>query len=212
MTVNDKLIRHQDKIVPWVTGWTGEQVHAPLTVAKAGQTLTSTTLRLGYEDGNENRERSGILWMREGVMRGGEPRLAHVSTYRQRSAMARRLCQVCGEKTTDDPMRWLVPRKLLMQRDGETTTPSAPTCATCIPIALALCPHLKVNDWVIGRVVEYQAWGVLGEGVFLDKDGQVQRVNNLSYRYGMTHPFIAPAAFLAKQQVVVWTKFTLEEN
>jgi hypothetical protein len=203
-SVQSKLIRHDGKVVPWVARWSDEVVQSTVQVS-----LRDRELWVSYKDGNESREASGILWVREGIKRGGEPQFAQVSTYRQRSAMARRLCQVCGQATTEEPMRWLVPRVLLLDRGGETVTASAPTCELCIKISLGLCPHLKLGDWVIGRVLEYQAWGVLGEGVYL-KDGKVGRLPNLSYRYGMKHPLIAPTAMIAKQQLVVWNKFTLE--
>lgn len=199
-----RLLRHEGKVVPWITRWTGEEVNAQIEVQSVGGKL-----RVGYKDGNESREASGILWQREGITRGGQPQFAQVSTYRQRSAMARRLCQVCGQQTVDDPIEWLVPRQLLKDKDGVTVTQSAPTCQDCMKVSLSLCPHLKRGDWVIGRVSEYEAWGVWGEGIFM-QDGKLRRANNLSFRYGMRNPLIEPTAFVAKQQLVAWTKFTLD--
>lgn len=198
--------------VPWVTRWSGEVIEESLTISLHPE---RREIMVGYRNGNENREPSGILWQREGITRGGEPQWAQVSTYRQRASMTRRKCQVCGRKIESRVIRWLIPKRLLeTTEDGETLTTSPPTCDSCIPLALELCPFLKKSgEWVILRVLEYEAWGVLGEAVAYDKEKHAtQRLRGAMIKYDKEYPRISPGAVIAKQQVAQLTKFSEEKS
>jgi hypothetical protein len=200
------LIQHEGHPVPWVTRWTGEAHFERLNLSLD----RSNRLTVGYADGNEDRDRHGVLWQREKIKRSGVPQWAEVSTYRQRAAMRHRKCQVCGNKIPEQVIRWLIPKKLLETTpDGRTVTMSAPTCAGCIPVALDLCPHLKAGDWVIANVLEYREWGVWGEAVLWNGE-EYKHEKNIMYEYMHEYEFLSSSAVIAKQLVVELTKFTLE--
>lgn len=194
------LLSYRGVVVPWVTRWTDEQPNTPLKVS-----MTPDGLLLHYEDGKENRESNGILWIREGIMRGGEPQFSQVSTYRQRACMVRCRCQVCGKPITDEVIPWLFAPGQLQENDGKTLTMNPPTCSDCVPIARELCPHLKRVDVIQAQVLEYRAWGVSAE--LMTNDGR--RHNHQMISYDKEYPNLSKTAVVAKQQVVELTKFTL---
>src|SRR5438445_6042211 len=151
--------------VPWVTRWTGEVPAG----AQVDVVLEQGEPVVRYADGIEFRDDHGVLWQREGIRRGGEPQFAQVSAYRQRAAMRGGKCQVCGQRITDRPIRWLMdPVQLTHLRDGTALTFSPPTCTGCVDVALDACPHLRNNDRLILSVLEYRIWGVWGDMVRLD--------------------------------------------
>lgn len=211
--------------VPWIARWTGEIADQSIKVSRS----RDIPLMVGYEDGNENREASGILWMREGIGRRGEPEFGQVSAYRQRLAMTRRRCQVCGEKIQDEVIRWLVPNRLLhVLPDGRAITISAPTCSECIPLAMELCPFLKTAEVTTLRVLDYEVWGVMGDVVVLkdragntvdpgdDVGSRPAFARQMLIEYGRESEYAAKSIFmsavLAKQQVVHLTKFVKEKS
>lgn len=209
-TVKD-LVTWKGKPVPWITRWTGEIIDDDDRVLRpflnpAGQ------LQLNYVTDPENQEReaNGILWQREGVSRGGEPEFSQVSTYRQRAAMRKRLCQVCGEKITSPVIQWLMaPGQLDVTQQGEAVTMNAPTCDECVEIALAKCPHLIKAGHFIVKVIEYELWGVYGEVVLWDGGSKISHQNNwnVSYDPAQLPEQLSFSAVMAKQQVVKFTKF-----
>lgn len=218
------LSQWKDHPVPWVARWTGQKVEEALSIS-----LTREGVHIGYKNGRENRESSGVLWLREGLNRSGEPEFGQVSAYRQRLSMTRRRCQVCGEHIQEDVIRWLMGRKQFdISPAGEPLTVSPPTCSECIPLALELCPFLKGNETMILKVLEYEPWGVHGDAVVMrDPDGKPVDVRqgfdeemrpswtrSLRIQYGRAAEYaergIYMPAILAKQQVVRLTKFTEE--
>lgn len=206
VTPASALPQWEGRPVPWITRWTGQLIPAPVGVDMVGGRL-----HLSYRDGNETRERSGVLWLREGLNRSGRPEFSQVSTYRQRACMTRRKCQVCGNKIDDRPIRWLMPRVAMGDlEEGVVHTISAPTCAACIPLALELCPHLRAEDWVILKVADYEIYGVYGDAVIWNAEaGGVQEIKGVMLPYaGMPNP----GAVVAKQQVAEITKFVVEET
>ena len=202
------LLRWEGQIVPWVTRWTGEVIREPVQVE-----IRNGSPWIFYADGQGNRDAFGVLWQREGETRGGEPEFSQVSCYRQRTSMLSKLCQVCGCKidVSKGYIDWLVPKTLLINTYGDLTTTSPPTCARCIKIALAACPHLKANDWAMARVAAYTVWGVHGDIITRSKNG-VRRQEGRAYKYGRTKPITPPTAVLAKQQIVVWQRYDLIED
>lgn len=187
--------------VPWITRWSNEVVRQ-----EVGVRLTKEGLRAAYKDGNNEYERGNILWQREGVTRGGVPQYAQVSTPRQRAAMRKRLCQVCGTKIPEGPIRWLLAPEVL--HDGDKTM-SAPTCDDCIPIALDLCPHLKKGDHVIAVVEEYELWAAYGNILFVDEEDTVRQAGQVTLPYDQ--PYEPTLSMIAQQEVARFTKFHMEE-
>lgn len=209
-TDKSTLPQWEGHVVPWVARWTGEVNNDALTVSMHVQ---SQQLALSYKDAREIHDEFGILWKREGLGRTGEPEFAQYNTFRQRSCMHYRRCQVCGSKITDRVITWLMPKQALRFVDeGICITDSPPTCASCIPVAQELCPHLKdPQNSVILRVLEYRLWGVQGDGVLRDGNGNTQRVNGVIMEYGHPLPQFPTTAIAAKRQIVQLTKFTAQE-
>lgn len=192
--------------VPWVTRWTGE---IPVNRLRADVYRVPGGLRLSYPDNIGFRDKHGVLWQHEGIRRGGEPQFAQVSAHRQRTSMTKRICQVCGNKITDRPIRWLMaPNQLTPADDGTALTMSPPTCSDCVEVALKACPHLRTHDRLILNVLEYEVWGVWGDVVRV-QDGRLQRARRVNISYDDR---VDLGAVLAKQQVVQLTKFTIEAN
>lgn len=204
-TAPTALPQHQGRPVPWITRWSGEVNGDPLSVGFTAE----GQLHLYYADGREDRDRHGVLWKREGLGRTGEPQFAEVNTYRQRASMTRRLCQMCGSKIEDRPMRWLMDRSQLVQEAGLTLTVSPPTCAACVPLALELCPHLRTHDAVVLKVLEYQVWGVYAQPAAVDREsGQGRRLPKRFFPYDGKRR----TGLLSYQQVAELTKFVIEEE
>jgi hypothetical protein len=216
-TPTSALPQWNGRPVPWITRWTGEVSSESLQVS-----IDREGVHLNYPDGNEDRDEFGVLWKREGIGRGGEPQYSQVNTYRQRLAMRRRRCQVCGSRIDERPIRWLMSERQLLLADGadpylglpgdyDASTISAPTCSACIPLAMELCPHLRNNPWVILKVLEYEPWGVYGEAVKLDReDGRGRDLRGVYVPY--EDPPIELSAVVAFQLVVQFTKFVIEEE
>lgn len=220
------LPQYLGRPVPWVIRWSNEQVRDMPEVAQVGSDLAFI-----YQDRNENRDRTGVLWQREGITRGGEPQWRNVSTYRQRASMLKCLCQVCGKKIDNRPIRWLMALgdgtldglvtpdpgnewNVLPVAPGEsdeTITMQPPTCDGCIELALELCPHLKRNGWQILKVLEYEPWGAFGEIILQTEHGVgvMQTFAGYDRNYG---PEFAWTGVLAKQAVVRLTKYVVEET
>lgn len=225
-TQTDKstLIQFNGFPVPWVTRWTGQ---VPLNT---GERLTIGQDREGffveYQSGANNRDQHGFLWQREGLNRTGEPEYSQVSTYRQRTCMTRRRCQVCGSHIESDVINWLLSKAQLEHYDSEVVTMSPPTCDGCIPIALDLCPHLKKGYGVLVKVLDYEPWGISGEGFVLDEAQGVQRANNILVPYDgrqaaqvnntmalrYSDKAFVPRAVIAKQMVVRFNKYVIQES
>lgn len=186
--------------VPWVARWSNEVIREPYGIMR-----TRDGTMFGYHDGNEFRDGRGILWQREGLNRGGEPKFAQVNTYRQRASMRKCLCQVCGKKIDERPIRWLMPLEGVQWKDDEALTVSAPTCSDCIDVALELCPHMKHSGHEILNVLEYSEWGVYGEAML--KTGQ--RIRPTFFGYDQDYgPNFSWELVFAKQIVVRLDKYT----
>lgn len=199
--------------VPYAARWTGEVNREPATV---GTDPSDGSLHVYYPDGREVRDHMGVLWMREGLTRTGEPEFGELSVHRQRACMMKRLCQVCGNKIDQPVIRWLLdPRQIVTSRDprlrGEdiTVTSSPPTCDECVEKSIKLCPAMS-RDRVIARVLEYKVWGVTGLYVSYDEEtGELKQTKN--WGVGAYHWPMKFSQIVAKQQVVAWTKFVMED-
>lgn len=156
-------------IVPYITAWsaeTGEAAASLDTVLRYER--VGDLARVSYSDEVEgvDRDRHGILWRRGPIARGkGTPRWAEVHGYRQRRAMDRRLCQVCGRPAdvNQDGLLWLLPVRDGVPPAEGLHTPNPPICRTCVPTSRARCPHLRGGGTYLLRAGEVTDWGVFGQ-------------------------------------------------
>jgi len=205
------LPSYKGKPVPWITRWSGETSKDRF---KYDIIRTSKGFSLVYPDGNETRE-GDLLWQREGLGRNGHPEFKNVSTYRQRAAMRKCLCQVCGKKILDRPIPWLVPvlDDSIEYVDADTPiTLQAPTCAECIDLALQLCPHLKTNGYRILKVLDYELWGVFGQVLAVQEGRPVKMQSAVSYDTAMYGEGFSLGQVLAQQEVAKLGKFVVEKE
>jgi hypothetical protein len=206
-TEPSKLPQWKGRPVPWVTRWSNEVIREPYTL----EMTREAALSLIYKDGKSEDRAYGALWQREGLMRGGDPLWKSVSTYRQRRAMTRCLCQVCGEKIDERPIRFLMPMDGIEMLDENTAlTIQAPTCESCIPLALSVCPHLKKFGYQILKVIDYEPWGVYGEVVWLGNDMKPQRMQTYVGFDMHNPPKFSLSQVLAKQLVIKLGKYVAE--
>lgn len=193
--------------VPWVARWSAQTSPNAYGV-KVVQKPDGYRLRIDYQDNNW-RDQHGVLWQQEGLVRGGEPQFGMVSTWRQRAAMVRRLCQVCGNKIEGPLTPWildLMETQMVEILDGFHLTATAPVCESCITLAQRLCPHLSTGGNKVYDVLEYEIWGVFGEVVTMAENGPKRFQANIGYREDYGEKF-SLGAVLAKQQVVKLIKF-----
>ncbi|REH18366.1 MULTISPECIES: hypothetical protein [unclassified Streptomyces] len=148
--------------VPYIAPWTGEIREQP----RLERRPLNRGGGIAYVDEHRLYDRhAGILWLRMGAVRGaGTPILAGVNSQRQRQAMDRQLCQVCGATTygrTDGTHLYL-----LAEREGGPITEgeqtaSPPIHEDCAVEALRDCPHLREGA-VAARVERPEPWGIAG--------------------------------------------------
>lgn len=211
MTDPSVLPQHKGHPVPWVTRWTGQTDPSSFRLA-----MVDGKPHIEYPDGLGIRDQHGVLWMRESLARTGTPEFSQMSTYRQRASMIKRLCQVCGTKIPDGPIKWLIANKMLYtyydQNGNEfTCTLSPPTCEPCIPLALSLCPHLKKGHMILS-VEEWEPYGVFGEAVIARGPGDLVREQAV-YKFGHDNkPGFSFQGLLGKQMSVQFTKYSVIEG
>lgn len=197
--------------VPWITRWTGEL--DPERFEYGAEVNRDGQWRITYPDNKNVRDRRGILWQREGIGRKGEPMWADVSTYRQRAAMQRGLCQVCGKDAGPPPWHFLIPRDGMEQFDDQTwLTMQAPVCDGCVPLAIKLCPALKRVGYQLLKVVDYDLWGVLGQVTYRDEKGRFNRFQSAVSFDTRDYGEFRLGHILAQQLVVSFDKFVIEES
>jgi hypothetical protein len=129
-------------VVPYVTAWSEEQNLPCEVVARGG-------LGIGYADEIlTDRDDHGVLWYRVPSRPGsGRPLFGDVHALRQRRAMRRMLCQVCGGPAdrTEDGVLWL----LRDHREDWVGWPEGmaavepPVCRPCVATSVRLCPALR---------------------------------------------------------------------
>jgi hypothetical protein len=125
-------------LVPYVTSWSGERPTRTPLVAKGRSGIAYGRERPGDRDAH------GVRWQRYVSAPGvGEPQFSSVHPQRQRHAMRRLLCQVCGEAADRDErgILWLMGEP---ERGwtGEQLTGQPPVCLRCARTASRVCPHL----------------------------------------------------------------------
>jgi hypothetical protein len=133
---------YQRILAPYITAWSGEEDPVCEVVERKGY---------GIAYGDEtltDRDEKGVLWFRKPSRpRQGRPLFGQVHPLRQRRAMRRLLCQVCGgpADVTNDGVLWLL-------KDHRTDWPGwpenmavtePPVCLPCVLVATRACPALR---------------------------------------------------------------------
>ncbi|MFI9339948.1 hypothetical protein ACIG0D_01530 [Streptomyces sp. NPDC052773] len=150
------------QFVPYITAWSAEEVPPQPVTVQRGRGGTG----LGFRDEVSHIDRQhGVLWLRVPALRRGEPRFDTVHALRQRHAMRRLLCQVCGGPTLsareDERALFLVAaRGDTPIREGEQTA-SPPVHAACARLAVNYCPPLR-RGWAAALVSSTPVWGFAG--------------------------------------------------
>ncbi|NUW45523.1 hypothetical protein [Nonomuraea rhodomycinica] len=146
--------------VPYITAYSGEEVEGKLVLRWHPE---AAGLRLAYVDEVALDRMFGVLWARQGISRGGAPQWKLVNSLRQRRAMLRNLCQVCGRPATDPisgRVWWVLADDPTDTSDGAGYTNAPPTCRSCIPEAIASCPRLR-RSAAVYTVGGSEPYGVL---------------------------------------------------
>lgn len=110
-----------------------------------------------------------MLWYRNALGRAGTPEYAHLHTLRQRHAMLRSMCQVCGRSArTSRGISWLLIayewRLLSTATEGSfVPTGNPPTCLQCRPLAMRLCPALRTQGAVAFTAAHARPVGVTAD-------------------------------------------------
>lgn len=151
---------HGRIVAPYVTSWSAE-IDPPVELVEV------PGRGIGYADETvTDRDSRGVLWFRTTHAPGqGRPLFGRVHPLRQRRAMRRLLCQVCGGPAdrTEDGVLWL-------GRDHRDDWPGwpnriaetePPICVPCVRLSLRLCPALR-RGAVAFRARQYPIVGVRG--------------------------------------------------
>lgn len=160
-------------VVPYIATWSDEQQLSPDPVLGTGEiTFPQGTTPLDRDSG-------GALWMRRQWRAGsGRPEFGRVHPQRQKRAMRRLLCQVCGEPAEEagQGCLWLLddhrsdwagwPEGLM------TTYP--PVCLPCARVAVRECPQLSAGH--IAVRADSEVCGVYGNRYWADGSPPLQGV------------------------------------
>jgi hypothetical protein len=129
-------------VAPYVTAWSGEE-------KLPGSVVEVPGVGIGYADETTvDRDRHGVLWSRREYRPGaGRPLFGRVHPMRQRRAMRRLLCSVCGDpaSVSDDGVLWLLPvdpDEWRQWPDGQLEA-EPPVCVPCVRVAVRVCPALR---------------------------------------------------------------------
>ena len=145
--------------VPYITTWSAEQplpatvVELPSGIAYADEILA-------------DRDDHGVLWQRMPSRPGhGRPQFGKVHSLRQRRAMRRLLCGVCGGPSdrSDLGVLWLI-RDFHDDWPGwpERMAPTEPPiCLPCAHLSVRICPALR-QGYAFVRVRHSEPAGVYG--------------------------------------------------
>jgi hypothetical protein len=146
-------------VVPYIATWSGEQKPPVRIMQHAWGGIAFADESAG------DRDNDGILWTRIAAQPGhGRPQFAVIHSLRQRRAMRRLLCQVCGQPAdrNAEGVLWLLP-DYYRRHDGpenyDITEP--PICLACAPIAIRLCPALR-DGYIAVRARDAPVCGVKG--------------------------------------------------
>jgi hypothetical protein len=158
-------------VVPYITAWSDEQ-----------DLLTSITrcAGLGIRFADEtflDRDSNGVLWTRVPSRPGhGRPVFRQVHSLRQRRAMRRLLCQVCGAPAdqNEDGVLWLLRdhREDWLNWPENMANTYPPVCMKCAILSTRMCPVLR-GGYVAVRARQCPVSAVYG--IRYQPDGLVLR-------------------------------------
>ncbi|WP_318202985.1 hypothetical protein [Streptomyces sp. SCL15-4] len=149
--------------VPFITAWTKEATPPqPIDVIEG-----HGGRGLGFRDEVSHFDRHyGVPWVRMPAVRGGRPDFVVVHALRQRQAMSRLLCQVCGGPTVgtrkDERTLFLAGSSGGRPITVGEQTMSPPVHAVCARLAVQECPPLRDRGWAAALVGHTPVWGVAG--------------------------------------------------
>jgi hypothetical protein len=174
--------------VPYISLWSEEHSRRVRVVRKGAG--------IGYADELPwDRDEHGVLWTRVPWRPGqGRPEFGRVHATRQRRAVTRLLCQVCGQPAdrNADGVLWLVGEDPGYWAAGPAVYQTAhpPVCMRCAVRSARVCPHLRARYSLL-RVRAYDLAGVRGA----------------LYRPGCPGPVVADAAGVAFDDPLIrWVK------
>ncbi|GLF99774.1 hypothetical protein [Streptomyces yaizuensis] len=180
-------LSHKGFPVPYITAWSAETADDRPLVAHQGRLQYHPSLPGDFDS-------HGVLWLHQRIAPGaGTPLFSTVHTPRQRRAMLRFLCQICGEPAdrTAEGILWLLPGPITGAVEGEVTT-HPPVCAGCAPIALAHCPSLRRNVTAL-RARRPEADHLYGTFYCLTPGGPVATRHAHTVREGYPQPWFRAA-------------------
>ncbi|WP_051764682.1 hypothetical protein [Saccharothrix syringae] len=149
-------------VVPYIAMWSEEAVREPqLVERRGGAGIAYADEILG------DRDSRGVLWDRATVASGrGKPQFAKIHVHRQRRAMRKLLCQVCGRPAHGDDrgVLWL-----LRNRTGDwrgwpegMLVSEPPVCESCLALATRVCPALRDEGHLVAQAASCPVHGVEG--------------------------------------------------
>ena len=148
MTDRSLTVVHRG-VVPYIATWSEERELSARIIERPHGGIGFT------DEVAADRDRDGILWTRMSAQPGcGRPLFAVVHSLRQRRAMLRLLCQVCGQPADHNSqgVLWLLPNRA-NGREGwpnDNWFAEPPVCRKCALVATQLCPALR-KDYVLVR-------------------------------------------------------------
>ncbi|MEE1941041.1 hypothetical protein V1L54_16795 [Streptomyces sp. TRM 70361] len=145
--------------VPYIAAWSRERTYRPAMARRA----VGDGEGVGYLDETPyDRDGRGVLWVRQALARGsGRPQFQNVHVLRQRRAVRRMLCQVCGHPTPrGGPWLFVLRDVGRPVEEGERTT-APPVCAPCARLSVRQCPRLR-EGYAAALVGRAEVWGVAG--------------------------------------------------
>lgn len=146
---------------PYITSWTEEDFPPAAIIERPGRGV-------GYADETiHDRDRNGVLWIRAmSRPHQGEPLFAKIHPLRQRRAMRRLLCNVCGSPAdrSEDGVLWLLKdhRGDWPGWPAQMAVTEPPVCVPCVRRSVRMCPALRREGAVAVRVRDAPISGVHG--------------------------------------------------
>jgi hypothetical protein len=134
-------------VVPYIVKWSDESgASAKVVAGKSGIAYADETLN--------DRDQQGVLWTRWVHRPGsGRPRFGDDHPMRQRRAMRKLLCMVCGKPAdqTDKGALWLLRDHREDWPDWPNSMANAypPVCLPCAQLSIRICPALRKGYVVV---------------------------------------------------------------
>ena len=151
------MLTYKGHPVPYISAWSSEHLPQPRILRAADGIALQGHLR----------DSTGVSWQPWALRQGdGKPEYGTVHGPRQRRAMRRHLCQVCGGPAdkNEQGVLWLLENHPTVPGwpEREVTT-HPPVCLPCAQLAARLCPHLRDSCVAVrvGRVVTDGIYGQL---------------------------------------------------